>query len=453
MNTNVTAAAENASNEEILSVTRSLGFHFGPELEIEIGYPQIVASGVYQCEWIGDRLAYRMHVVDSSVGIPSPNGEWEFTNKKIAAADIPHAPNFGREIWQDAIERYKGQAIISSWDSDEIVKKYAQKSWVLDGLIEQNAIAWFYGAPYSYKSFMAMDIACSVATGRNWCGRAVKRGPVLYVSAEGGEGNDVARVGWQKDRGIKAEYLRVLKSNPDITKGASATFDTEAVTYSGTALSLALDQFKSATGEYASLIIVDTYAQTAPDDTKDAVTKYERELRKLIKKHAPGAAVLVIDHSTKEGGTWMGSLAKMGNMETMAAVIRPKSKDSDSVMLTMREGKGKVKNAEPFDDIKLSPRKVNLGIQDYQGREMTTLVLDHETHSLTDNESTLRDLIGEGMKYGELRLAWENHSTNEGVKPGTVRQRFNRAFDKLVTLDIIDFEGDEKDDDSYVFLL
>jgi hypothetical protein len=71
---------------------------------------------------------------------------------------------------------------IEPWDSieDEPVE------WLIDNVLPKKAFAALYGPPGSYKSFVALDIAEAIATGRTWMGREVQAaGAVLYICGEG----------------------------------------------------------------------------------------------------------------------------------------------------------------------------------------------------------------------------------------------------------------------------
>ena len=71
---------------------------------------------------------------------------------------------------------------IESWDDieDEPVE------WLIDNVLPKRAFCALYGPPGSYKSFVALDIAEAVATGRAWMGREVQAaGAVLYICGEG----------------------------------------------------------------------------------------------------------------------------------------------------------------------------------------------------------------------------------------------------------------------------
>ena len=57
------------------------------------------------------------------------------------------------------------------------------------GLLPATGMAAIYGAPGSGKSFLALDLAHAIATGRSqWFGHPVKQAPVVYLALEGQSG-------------------------------------------------------------------------------------------------------------------------------------------------------------------------------------------------------------------------------------------------------------------------
>lgn len=64
----------------------------------------------------------------------------------------------------------------------------ASISWLVKGLIPQDAMGMIFGASGSFKSFVALSLALHVAHGIDWCGRKTKQRTVLYCAAEGGAG-------------------------------------------------------------------------------------------------------------------------------------------------------------------------------------------------------------------------------------------------------------------------
>lgn len=76
----------------------------------------------------------------------------------------------------------KSKYLVESWDSikDEPVE------WLIEDIIPKKAFVALYAPPASYKSFIALDMAEAIATGRDWMGKAVKQsGVVLYIAGEG----------------------------------------------------------------------------------------------------------------------------------------------------------------------------------------------------------------------------------------------------------------------------
>ena len=71
---------------------------------------------------------------------------------------------------------------IEAWDTikDEPVE------WIIQNVLPAKGFAILVGPPGSYKSFVALDIAEAIATGRTWMGNEVTNpGAVLYICGEG----------------------------------------------------------------------------------------------------------------------------------------------------------------------------------------------------------------------------------------------------------------------------
>jgi hypothetical protein len=67
-------------------------------------------------------------------------------------------------------------------------------------------VSVLFGTSNSFKSFLAIDMLCSIATGRAWHGLPVEQGPVLYIVTEGAHEAVAKRiVGWFEDKGIPIE--------------------------------------------------------------------------------------------------------------------------------------------------------------------------------------------------------------------------------------------------------
>ena len=68
--------------------------------------------------------------------------------------------------------------------SDDLTDKYTPPDEVVQGLFVGSEVSVLYGASNSGKTFLACDIARSVAMGIDFMGRRVDRGDVLYLATE-----------------------------------------------------------------------------------------------------------------------------------------------------------------------------------------------------------------------------------------------------------------------------
>lgn len=98
------------------------------------------------------------------------------------------------------------------WQSLHDLNKLPDAAPLVDGVLFEEIVTVAYGAPEAGKTFVAVDLACCVATGRPWHGRIVKEGPVCYVSAEGGRWIKNRFAAWQRehDTVIPHDRLKLL---------------------------------------------------------------------------------------------------------------------------------------------------------------------------------------------------------------------------------------------------
>ena len=68
------------------------------------------------------------------------------------------------------------------WEGE---KKATAISWLVQDLFPKNSVGLIVGESQAGKSFLAIDLAVAVATGRPFFGKSVVKGGVLYIPAEG----------------------------------------------------------------------------------------------------------------------------------------------------------------------------------------------------------------------------------------------------------------------------
>lgn len=198
--------------------------------------------------------------------------------------------------------------------------------WLVPGLFVEGSIAAIYGAPESGKSFLAVDVAMSIASGVPWHGREVTQGAVLYVAAEGAPGIGKRTRAWRADKAATSMAVPfVLMRDPlNLTTEKDAKEFAHAVT--------------SELGELR-MIVVDTLNQTATgadENSAQDMGRYIAGMKRL--RDATGATVVVVHHSGKDESRGMrGSTALLGAMDTTVEVVR--ATDGKSVEVRVKKQK------------------------------------------------------------------------------------------------------------------
>lgn len=80
---------------------------------------------------------------------------------------------------------------------DVAIEKLPAPDWRVGSHIPEGGFSVIYAPPESLKTFFAMALAFSVATGIDFFGHAVRRGLVVYVAAEGSSGLPVRVTAWK----------------------------------------------------------------------------------------------------------------------------------------------------------------------------------------------------------------------------------------------------------------
>lgn len=230
-------------------------------------------------------------------------------------------------------------------------------NWLVKDIAPSDSFIGLYGLPGSTKSFVALDLALSIATGRKWLGQhEVKPGRVLYVNGEGQRGIRKRVRGWVQEYGTTDQFHLVPQAvaMPDPAQ---------------------LDELIALISELPSkpaLIVLDTLARTfggGDENSQKDMNAFVSAVDRL--KEETGASVLVVHHSGKDDSRGArGSSAFTGAVDTLIHCTR----EGDKVRLANRAPFGKQKDAEEFEDIAL--RKVVVRLAGLEGEDdPTTLIM------------------------------------------------------------------------------
>jgi len=181
--------------------------------------------------------------------------------------------------------------------------------WVAEGLILERSLAMIYGAPKSFKTFISLDLALCIATGRSFHGHAVVRGRVTYVAAEGHPAEARDRVlAWCKENGVApadlAGWFSLVISGVRLDQPASVAEYIKAdptpcdVTFFDT-LNRNMEGHESDTQDMTRVVA--------------GCDRVRRELR---------TAVIVVHHTGVEQGRARGSTVLIGAVDTSLRITR-----------------------------------------------------------------------------------------------------------------------------------
>lgn len=210
--------------------------------------------------------------------------------------------------------------------------------YLVDDLITMPAIIGVYGTTGHGKSFVVVDLACHIATGKAYNGYSVKQGSVLYVAAE-------------DSGGIERRIAAWMKTNPDYPVNDALHLIAEPC--------LLPSQTKDlieciATIPNLRLLILDTLNLTLEGNENDTtdMTAYMRAA-KAISQSYPDLCVLIVHHAGKSGQDFArGSVAFKANLDVEFCVRM----DADIVTISNT----KVKNSAEAKPLAFSFATVDL---------------------------------------------------------------------------------------------
>lgn len=186
--------------------------------------------------------------------------------------------------------------------------EFRQPDYLIDGLLEAETLGLIFGDPGSGKSFSALDIAASIATGQPFHGRTVKRGAVIYICGEGKNGIKRRLTAWERHRGAGLAGAPLYTS-----RVAAQSLNAESVKAVVAAINAAAQE-----GGDVNLIVIDTLNRNmGPGDegsTSD-MTAFVGAVDEVKDRYA--ATALIVHHTghvNKERAR--GSMALLGALDT-----------------------------------------------------------------------------------------------------------------------------------------
>ena len=291
---------------------------------------------------------------------------------------------------------------------DAALQKAVGQPWLVYNWLPAGALAAMVGKPKSGKSFVAVDLACSIAAGLpEWFGYEIEPGRVLYIAAEGSRGLLVRVAAWRQQHGTHA------LSHLDILPTSVSLDNQERLAELAPILEAAIrkrDRYR--------LIVIDTLARSMDGD-ENSTPDMNRVIRACELLQRIGSTILLVHHHGKDVSRGArGSSALPGAVEVQIDV----ESGGDLLAAPIKVELTLAKDSARPPPLNLRARAVGLGMEDARGRPVGTLVLDPpagrdiEADMRTDEEARQKEAA---ICDALVRLIAERHAQGERVHTAT----------------------------------
>ncbi len=289
--------------------------------------------------------------------------------------------------------------------------------WIIDGLFEKDSTSILFGDPGTGKSFIALDIGASVASGTDFHTQGTSlQGPVIYVCGEGR--NTIAR----RCRAWSIKNECNLNNQPFfILNTPIQLLDDKSLI----PLKQSLINIADQEGD-PILIIIDTWNRLSGGD-ENSNSDAAKAIAALDKLRAPyGCSVLIVHHSGhSEKQRARGASALNGAVDNSFKVER-KNTESEIIMTNTKCKDGKPSKPMAFDLI-----DVDLGIKDEHGRSIESAALSMvdyvkpekaQNHIFRGKVQQSLDILKTLIEDTDNKVTtniWKERCINEGIKECT----------------------------------
>ena len=353
------------------------------------------------------------------------------------------------------------QINIEHWDSiqDEPVR------WLIDKMLPVGAFTALYGPPGSFKSFIALDIAEAIATGRTWMGNEVTEpGSVLYIAGEG-FGGVGARIKACKQHHQTEDGAPIYVIRHQLNLRSSVE--------DFNALMLAVEHLVIDTGIDFKLIIIDTLARAFGGGDENSASDMMQFVVTCghIQKIVQDAALMILHHSGKDSAKGMrGSSALLGAVDTELELIRfedsmkgiirtAKQKDGEDgtrygfemVSVELKPPAGSLQIGEPVTSLAVQASEIGEHEDKKNNASSGSKLTAQESKALTCLENVIKQKGMLKAMEGTQRMCvliedWElEFRAKLGRKPSgdkTFDKAWSRAKEKLTTHKLMDMRDE-----------
>jgi AAA domain len=251
---------------------------------------------------------------------------------------------------------------------EEQFQRLLSQRWTVKKWIPETAwLVEIFGPPGTYKSFITLDVALSIATGRDWHGHPVKQCRVVYIPAEGQSGILKRTKAWLAYHDLNSDELDLFTILP-----RPCLIDTPREL---DALIEALTQLPEPP---VGFIIIDTLARSmSGDENSTSDMGAVVNACSKLSEETHHAQIALVHHTGKDEARGpRGALALTGATDVLIGVQKPY--DRAAVIHCERQ-----KDDEPPPDMFFNMAVQGTGHLNDDGEELSSLVPVHDPFSST----------------------------------------------------------------------
>jgi len=341
----------------------------------------------------------------------------------------------------------KGDSTYKLMTVDEVLARSIRHDWLVKDYVERNQTCVCYGESQSYKSLLAIELACAISTSTDWRGKKTKHGAVIYIVGEGGGGGLTRRLrAWEIVNRIN------LKGVPLIFREAptSLPIDTHD-------LIAGAKTFLQVRGWKLELIILDTLSRTMQgnENSQEDFARYQQSLD-VIRDTFDCAALFLHHTGHADKDRPRGAYSIIGNADVILQMEVLGDKRSKLVAR-------KIKDAETPDAMVFQLATVEIGGYDDDGKPITSVTLRHVQDHQAANQpvgkhekaayAILQQLteavqdddvpVHQPVPVTEWRAAFyeDLRETTPGVETNTCKITWNRTRKGLIHKGLVAING------------
>ncbi|MEQ8860124.1 MAG: helicase RepA family protein [Pseudomonadales bacterium] len=304
--------------------------------------------------------------------------------------------------------------------------------WCIRNLMEADCLAMVFADPGAGKSFLAIDVACCVATGTDFHGHAVAAGPVVYIAGEGRNGLSRRFKAWEIRHNVE------LLASPLYVSGGPA-----ALCHAGSAndVAAAVDAIATEHGSPA-LVVIDTVARNFGPGDENSTQDMGAFVQAADLIRAKHEATVLFVHHTGHGDKSRGR----GAMALHGALDAEYRMDKDETGVVRLEST-KMKDGPMPEPMAFRIRTVELGITDDEGEPVTAAILDSTSYEPPPKAGkagrgkwqTVAIEVLDTLEQDSNRVDVE-HWRQECLSADMPRQRFHEVQKALIDQNLITVE-------------